>query len=423
MTEKKTLANSFAHSLEANEGLREAFLRLISPRNAAIQAEIETLRGQIEGLAALQAELERLENQIKQGDMQLSSRFNELMSAHQQAQAQQEALAAHVSSSGQSLQQEIEIQDLKLQGELAALKANLADPEAVDQRVSPVLISMLSKAAGSQQARFAQAIAPVIGPAIRHQIRDARQDIIDSLYPLIGQIIAKAIAESFRELNRNIDARMRTQFNVRSIASRLRASLTGVSAAELLMRNSLPFSIQYVILIHRETGLLLAHRSSPGQKSQELDLTSGMLTAIRDFVRDSFGNPESELEEITHGDRRILLESGYYAYLAIVLEGVEPTGYNELMNRVIHTINLEAETALRGFNGDMNQLPDFSNDLDPLLAPDPELLYRAAQPPPLSKGQKQLALASVVGLLGLIVLLSLACIYTVRLWPFVFPSP
>ena len=55
-----------------------------------------------------------------------------------------------------------------------------------------------------------------------------------------------------------------------------------------------------------------------------LDLISGMLIAIRDFVDHSFGHlptKDKELDEIKYGDERIIIQSGRAAYLAVVITG------------------------------------------------------------------------------------------------------
>ena len=104
-----------------------------------------------------------------------------------------------------------------------------------------------------------------------------------------------------------------------------------------------------------------------------MDLISGMLTAIRDFVSDSFGKEEGELEEVAFGKQRILLEGGQHAYLAVVLEGVEPEGYALLMREVIEKIHLNHENDLREFDGHQEHLPDFEEILSVLEMPGSEL--------------------------------------------------
>jgi hypothetical protein len=374
---------------EAAQGLRQALLRMTSPGYAALQAEIERLRDQLEVLGKL---LDNTEERTEQGDQEL-----------------REALAL-------------------LRDQLGELESRLADPEFEIKRVSPVLVPALGDRARQETENFAEAVAPVIGPAIRHQIRESKADIIDSLYPLIGQIIGKSVSESIRELARNIDLRLRQQLDFRTRLRRMAGRLKGVSEAELILREALPYTIQHIFLIHRQSGLLLQHLSRSGEEYRDSDLISGMLTAIQSFVRDSFGRGEEELEEVAYGDERILLESGQYAYLAVVLDGIEPQGYNELLREITHHINLQFEPALSRFNGEMDRLPDFREQLRPLLEPGPtgpvvEAGKGGAPAGALTRNQKIALAAGLGGLLLLAALIAFQCIFTYRLWSVAFPGP
>jgi len=152
-------------------------------------------------------------------------------------------------------------------------------------------------------------IAPLLGDLIRRKVRDAREEMIDALYPIIGQVVVRAVGEAIRDLVRTIDARMRSSVSPRALWQRLRARARGVSDGEMALREALPFAVSDVLLIHRETGLLLWHVSGDREGMPDSDLVSGMLTAIRDFARDALGqDQEGQLDEIQYGEQRILIE-------------------------------------------------------------------------------------------------------------------
>jgi hypothetical protein len=211
-------------------------------------------------------------------------------------------------------------------------------------------------------------VAPVLGDAIRRQIREARQEMIEALYPIIGQLVMRAVSEAIRDLARTIDARVRTSFDPRVVWWRLRARIGGVSGAEMTLRESLPFDVTEVFLIHRETGLLLQHMSRDPEASSDSDLVSGMLTAIRDFVQESFGRgEEGQLDEIQYGDRSILIETAQHAYLAVVIDGVEPPGFRaEMRERIVEIDHTYART-LRHYDGDATPLAPARKALVSLL--------------------------------------------------------
>jgi len=242
------------------------------------------------------------------------------------------------------------------------------------------------------------AVTPVLGDAIRRRIRDARQEMIEALYPIIGQLVVRAVSEAIRDLARKIDAQVRTSFTPQVLWWRLRARIGGASSGELALRQALPFQVAQVFLIHRRTGLLLRHVCAEAEPAEDSDLIGSMLNAIRDFAEDAFGRGEqADLDVIEYGDRRIVIEAGEHAYLAVVVDGVEPPGFRaEMRERIIEIGNKHAAT-LRDYDGDPTLLSSTEASLRSLM----ELLSPAG----LSAGQKGF-LAGALGLLFVCVILS-----------------
>jgi hypothetical protein len=221
--------------------------------------------------------------------------------------------------------------------ELEELRRVLLKPDALVDKISPVIADILEEQIAQSGDKVAQAIAPVIGEAIRRQVYSAREDIIDALYPVIGQTVNKAMTEAVQELARTIDTRVREGFQPsQNLIRRGSARLRGVSAAEYNLRQFLPYTIREIFLIQRESGLLIHHLSSDAVVAQNRDLVSGMLTAIRDFAREAFGRGESgELGSIEYESLHIILQAGGAAYLAVVLDGTEPPGFREQMREAL----------------------------------------------------------------------------------------
>ena len=256
-------------------------------------------------------------------------------------------------------------------------------------------------------------IAPVLGDAIRRKIRDARDEMIEALYPIIGQTVVRAVSEAVRDLARTVDARMRTSLSPRAVWRRLWGRLSGVSSAEMALRESLPFAVAEVFLIHRETGLLLCHVSPDPEALPDRDLVSGMLTAIRDFAQDAFGRgEEGQLDEIQYGERCILIEAARHAYLAVVVDGVEPSGFRAEMRQRIIEVGHAHETTLRHYEGDPKPLAPVEESLRSLII--------AAEPRALSLTQKRV-LAGAFGLT--VVCLATVCLGGGWVWRTVRVSP
>jgi hypothetical protein len=255
----------------------------------------------------------------------------------------------------------------------------------------------------TDEETLAAIIAPVMGDAIRRKIRDARDEMVEALYPVIGQAVVRAVSEAIRDLARSVDAQMRTSLGPRAVWRRLRGRVRGVSSADMALRDALPFKVTEVFLIHRETGLLLWHVSSDqGEReaSSDSDLISGMLTAIRDFAQDAFGRgEEGQLDEIQYGDWRILIEASQHAYVAVVVDGIEPSGFRaEVRERLIEVEHAYGKT-LRRYDGDPTPLSPVEASLNSLMA--------ATQVRGLSPAQRGV----LVGVVGLAVI----CLATVCL--------
>ncbi len=260
-------------------------------------------------------------------------------------------------------------------------------------------VAELEERTGDDAALVA-AITPVLGDVIRRKIQDSCAEMIEVLYPIIAQLIGRAVAEAIRDLARAIDTRMRTTVSPASLLRRLRARLTGVSEAELMLRDALPFRVTEVLLIHRESGLLLQGVTSEPEANSDADVVSGMLTAIRDFVQDAFGRGEStgQLDEIQYGTQRILIEATRHATLAVVVDGIEPAGFRELMRqRLIEFENAEVEQ-LASYDGDASRFLAVEPKLRELMAEMPRLSEAGAEG--LTRGQRR-----IVGLLGAALLL------------------
>jgi hypothetical protein len=222
----------------------------------------------------------------------------------------------------------------------------------------------------ADQDRLAALVTPILGEAIRRKINENRDEMITALYPIIGQVVSRAVAEAIRDLARRIDRQMRTSFNLASLGRRWWARARGISEAEIMMREALPFEVAEIFLIHRETSLLIYHISQQFDTSADSHLISSMLSAIRDFAQEAFGQGQTgQLDEIQYGARRILVEAGQYVYLALVIDGIEPSGFRDQMRQEIIEIEQSYGKILRHYDGNRAPLASVEAILQPLLTP------------------------------------------------------
>ena len=152
--------------------------------------------------------------------------------------------------------------------------------------------------------------------------------------------IRKAIAASLSSMLESLNQTLDHSLSWRSLQWRVTALRTGKSFAEIVLLNTLVYRVEQVLLIDRDTGLLLQHVTSSAVKAQDADMVSGMLTAIRDFARDSFRVSEDEaLDQFRVGDLSVWVEQGPHAILATVIRGNAPSELRQRMQEAVEHVH------------------------------------------------------------------------------------
>ncbi|MDH4123512.1 MAG: hypothetical protein OEV21_05480, partial [Thermoplasmata archaeon] len=113
------------------------------------------------------------------------------------------------------------------------------------------------------------------------------------------------------------------------------------------------FYIQEVLLIHNN-GLLLARASAGKSVKVDHDIFSGMLTAVLDFVDDSFESGLKDIKKFDLKDYSILIKRGNKSYLAIAYAGSPPGNIENLILDLMTRIENIYGTRIAGFAGDSN---------------------------------------------------------------------
>jgi outer membrane protein OmpA-like peptidoglycan-associated protein len=202
-------------------------------------------------------------------------------------------------------------------------------------------------------------LAPLVSSAIKETVRGERDAMIDALYPVIGSTISKYVSETLASLVRQMNERIESRLSVRSLTRKIRARLTGVSEAELLLRDSVPVHIDAAFLIHAASGLVMAQAQAPEIPLLDPDLLSGMLTAIRSLFNDSMDTPgrPQELDQISYGESTLILEVAGYCYLAAVVRGVPDDAVRSRLRSTLTEIIQLKGFSPESFTGDTASIP------------------------------------------------------------------
>ena len=236
--------------------------------------------------------------------------------------------------------------------QLRDLEDRISDKERRSHDVAGVLPEAvkLSRERGEELAR---ALRPAVEGSVRESIEKRPETFVDALHPIIGPMVRRSIAESLRRLMQSLNQTLEHTFSWQGLKWRFEALRTGKSFGEVVMLRSLIYRIEQLFLIHRETSLSLLHVTADSAVARDSDMVAGMLSAIQDFVRDSFQTgKDSALEEFRVGELQVWIAAGRYAYLAAVIRGNPPRELRTTLEDTIESIHILKGSALAKFQGD-----------------------------------------------------------------------
>jgi outer membrane protein OmpA-like peptidoglycan-associated protein len=236
------------------------------------------------------------------------------------------------------------------QRQLRALQTRLEDPAAQARDVSRVLATAVELR--TRDPHLQRALAPTIEEAITTSVRRNPRPLADALFPIIGPAIRKAISATLNGMLESLNTTLEHSLSWRSLRWRLDARRTGRPFAEIVLLNTLVYRVEQVFLIHRPSGLLLQHLTASGTTAQDADMVSGMLTAIRDFVQDSFKVDADEgLQTLKVGDLSVWIEQGPHALLAVVVRGTAPPSLRTTLQQTLEAVHAQYSDLLESFDG------------------------------------------------------------------------
>jgi hypothetical protein len=121
------------------------------------------------------------------------------------------------------------------------------------------------------------------------------------------------------------------------------------------------YTVEEVFLVDN-AGVLLVHLSQWESKAIDAKLVSGMLTAVQEFVKDSFRGANGEqsialdngaLGKLEYGDFKIVIERGVYSFLAAVISGNDNKRLRNKMKNAVEEFESKYSGVLADWDGDM----------------------------------------------------------------------
>lgn len=286
--------------------------------------------------------------------------------------------------------------------QLGKLQERLDNPVRRADDVSRVLPSALTLSL-NRDNKLASALMPTVEQAIGVSVKKNPQRLVDAIFPVMGPAIRKSIANAFSEMVQSLNQTLEYSVSLKGLKWRLEALRTGKSFAEVVLSHTLLYRVEQVFLIHRESGLLLQHVEAGAAAVQDVDLVSGMLTAIQDFVHDSFGAEKSDaLDSMQVGELTVWIERGSQAVLAAVFRGNAPGELRRLMQDALDSIHVEQREAFESFDGDTAAFAGSRSHLESCIQMQTEAVTRKKPSPVLLA-----AVALILVALGLWMFLSI----------------
>ena len=127
------------------------------------------------------------------------------------------------------------------------------------------------------------------------------------------------------------------------------AAVIGAAAVWALYRQRTV--IDEVFLVYRD-GTLIAHATRRLKPEYDEDIMAGMLTAIQDFVKDSFKDEaEWTLNKLEFGESSILITHGKYSYLAVVYKGRAGERLRKKMDEALSEFEEKYAEVLENWDG------------------------------------------------------------------------
>lgn len=251
--------------------------------------------------------------------------------------------------------------------DLVSLQQRLSDPDAFSQDVAEVIAEAI-EIRNQQGDDVSAVLSHSVQDAVRQSIENDTQSFADALYPVMGPAIRKSISETMSGMLERFNVALEHSVSAKSLLWRLDAWRTGKPYSEVVMLKTLVYRVEQVFLIHSETSLLLHHLVSQDVVIKDANLVSGMLSAIQDFVKDSFSTSSDEnLTRMSLGELTILIERGPKAVLACAVRGEVPKSYRTLMRASLEQAHAKYAKKFDTFDGDASGFYDLEEILRPCL--------------------------------------------------------
>jgi OOP family OmpA-OmpF porin len=249
------------------------------------------------------------------------------------------------------------------QSEISELKQRLNDPKIRAEELSRVIAEAIVMRTATDH-KLATALLPTIEIVLRDVVKKDPKFLAETMFPIIGLAIRKAISEALRSMVQSMNRTLEYAFSWHGILWRIESIRTGKPFAEIILLHTLIYRVEQLFLIHKETGLVLQHVAADSVDVKDADMVAAMLTAIQDFVNDSFSTKEdASLQNLNLGELTVWIEQGPKTLLAAVIRGIPPQELRTILQEILENIEFEYGLAIANFEGNAAPFEACKHDL------------------------------------------------------------
>ncbi|UCE91411.1 MAG: hypothetical protein JSV90_08395 [Methanobacteriota archaeon] len=148
----------------------------------------------------------------------------------------------------------------------------------------------------------------------------------------------------------------------------LAAALAAINVGGFFMIwRSSPTIIDEIFLM-TPTGMLLKHYTRRLRPDQDQDIMAGMLTAVQNFIKESFDEQGGKLKEIRFENYDILISHSKSVVIAAIISTRKPEKLRIQLRQVTDEIEERFGDALSAWSGDRKEIQDVDNVMKQLIS-------------------------------------------------------
>ena len=204
-----------------------------------------------------------------------------------------------------------------------------------------------------QDNSLSKTIAPIMESAIAQSIEHNKASIVSSLYPVVGSLVRKSVSVFFDSFLEKLNYLIEYSLTIKGLKWRIAAWRAGIPFTQYIIKRSFVYRVEDVMLIHRPSGTLLCDVASEHSDCNDPALMSAMLSAINDFMTDSFNHSEDVvLDTIKTQNLTLIIASAPNALLVAAVSGIPPTELHSTLQLALEEIHGLMIKEIKSYDGD-----------------------------------------------------------------------